>query len=71
MSTVTVTDAKELLAGPLAANPHRVGKQLIGEPAAEWSARRGEWRVLYVIDDKTATVTVDRIAHRRDAYHIR
>ena len=60
----------ELLAGPLAESPQRVGKPLIGDLAGEWSARRGEWRILYTIDDTTMTVTVDRIAHRRDAYHI-
>jgi mRNA interferase RelE/StbE len=60
----------ELLAGPMAENPQRVGKPLIGNLAGEWSARRGEWRILYAIDDATMTVTVDRIAHRRDAYHI-
>lgn len=59
----------ELLAGPLAENPHRPGKQLIGDLAGEWSARRGQWRVLYTINEKTETVVVDRIAHRRDAYH--
>jgi mRNA-degrading endonuclease RelE of RelBE toxin-antitoxin system len=27
-----------------------------------------EWRILYLIDDDTNRVTVQAIAHRRDAY---
>jgi mRNA-degrading endonuclease RelE of RelBE toxin-antitoxin system len=33
------------------------------------SARRGTYRVIYRIDDRTGTVHVVRIDHRADVYH--
>ena len=58
----------ELLRGPLTENPHRVGKQLMPPLEGFWSARRGEWRILYEIDDSACEVSVHRIEHRRDVY---
>jgi mRNA interferase RelE/StbE len=58
----------ELLAGDLLANPHRVGKRLYPPLDHLHSARRGEYRVLYEIDDTKRTVTVESIRHRRNAY---
>ncbi len=58
----------EFLSGPLAENPHRVGRQLRGDLAGYWSARRGEYRVVYSVEDETVTVVVVRIAHRRSVY---
>ena len=60
--------AWEFIRGPLAANPHRVGKPLTGSLAGMWSARRGEYRVVYDISDRTVTVTVVRVGHRRGVY---
>jgi len=54
--------------GPLAQNPHRVGKELSGSLAGSWSARRGEYRVVYRIDEEIVTVTILRIGHRRAIY---
>jgi len=54
--------------GPLAENPHRVGKPLHPPLAPSWSARRGEFRVVYDIDDTVVTIDIIRIQHRRDAY---
>jgi mRNA-degrading endonuclease RelE of RelBE toxin-antitoxin system len=54
--------------GALAENPHRAGKPLTGELTGMWSARRGEYRVVYAIDADTITVTAIRLGHRRDAY---
>lgn len=34
-----------------------------------WSARRGDYRIRYAIDDGAATVTVVAVRHPRDAYH--
>lgn len=59
----------EFIAGPLAANPRRVGKRLGGALAGCWSARRGEFRLIYSIDDDVIRVHVLTIQHRRDAYH--
>ena len=57
------------LAG-LATEP-RGGKPLVGELRGVWSLRRGDYRVLYRINDKTKRVEVARIGHRRDVYRIR
>jgi mRNA interferase RelE/StbE len=54
----------------LAATP-RTGKPLVGELAGIWSLRRGDYRVLYRIDDNIQSVEVARIAHRRDMYRRR
>ncbi|HEY0188394.1 MAG TPA: type II toxin-antitoxin system RelE/ParE family toxin [Cellulomonas sp.] len=58
----------EFVNGPLAQNPHRVGKQLVGDLAGYWSARRGQYRVIYLIDDGRVIVTVVKVDHRRDVY---
>jgi len=34
----------------------------------EWRIRVGDYRIRYRIDDKTRTVTITRIAHRREVY---
>lgn len=59
----------EFANGALAENPQRVGKRLLRELAGYWSARRGQYRVIYAIDDQTATVTIMTVDHRRDVYH--
>ena len=60
--------AWEFIRGALADNPQRVGKPLMGELSGLWSARRGEYRVVYAIQEDVVTVTILRVAHRRDAY---
>jgi mRNA interferase RelE/StbE len=60
--------AWEFIQGPLAENPRRVGKPLKGDLSGFWSARRGEYRVVYEIDDDVVTVIILRIGHRRDIY---
>lgn len=60
--------AWEFIRGPLADDPFRVGRPLRGELTGKWSTRRGEYRVVYTIQAHVVTVTVVRIAHRRDAY---
>ena len=60
--------ALALMLGPLAAEPRRIGKPLVGELAGLWSARRGDYRVIFEIDDDTATVLVHRVQHRGDVY---
>jgi mRNA interferase RelE/StbE len=58
----------EFLYGPLAENPHRVGAPLRKPFEGHWRARRGEYRVRYVIDDAPMEIAVVDISHRRDAY---
>ena len=33
-----------------------------------WRIRIGDYRVIYIVDDSTKTVTVTRVAHRREVY---
>jgi mRNA-degrading endonuclease RelE of RelBE toxin-antitoxin system len=58
----------ELITGPSLENPQRVGKPLGLPLARAYSARRGDYRVLYLIDDATHTVKVTAMKHRADAY---
>ena len=60
--------ALEFVTGPLTENPHRVGKRLRAPLEGKWAARRGQYRVIYRIDDELRVVTVEVVAHRRDAY---
>jgi len=60
--------AYEFITGPLLEQPHRVGKQLLPPLDDRFSARRGTYRVIYPIDDKTHVVTVVDVGHRRDIY---
>jgi len=58
----------EFVTGDMLQAPHRVGKKLLGELTGQWSARRGNYRVIYTIDDERRIVTVLVVEHRRDAY---
>jgi mRNA interferase RelE/StbE len=49
----------------------RAGKPLIAELFGIWSLRRGDYRVLYRIDDRVRRVEVARVGHRRDVYRRR
>jgi mRNA interferase RelE/StbE len=57
--------------GSLAANPHRVGKPLKLGLSGLHSARRGDYRVIYRIDDDQHRVNVVAIEHRSDIYRPR
>ncbi len=61
----------EHLTGPVAANPHRLGKPLDAPFDEVLSTRRGAYRALYTADDRARIVTVLAVAHRRDAYRPR
>lgn len=58
----------EFIGGPLTENPHRVGRPLRGPLEGRYSARRGEYRVVYQIFEERVVVRVIHIAHRRDVY---
>lgn len=62
--------AYAFITGPLLDDPHRVGKPLDPPLAPAWTARRGTYRILYVIDGARRTVKVTAIRHRSDAYRI-
>lgn len=58
----------EFVTYTLPTNSLRMSKPLQGEFDGLRSARRGDYRVLFLVDDVTSTLLVVRIAHRRDAY---
>ncbi|HEX3778975.1 MAG TPA: type II toxin-antitoxin system RelE/ParE family toxin [Pseudonocardiaceae bacterium] len=60
--------ALETIGGPLATNPHRVGKPLDEPFDGYHSARRGTYRIVYRIHEDKHTVEIHSIRHRRDAY---
>lgn len=59
------TAAIELIYGPLASNPQRVGKALRFDLEGLHCARRGSYRIIYRIDER---VTIIAIEHRADVY---
>ena len=58
----------EFVTGVLLENPQRVGEPLQPPLAGKWSARRGQYRIIYTIDTAAQIVTLLHISHRRDAY---
>jgi mRNA interferase RelE/StbE len=60
--------AFEFINGPLADNPQRLGKQLHEPMYPLYSARRGDYRVIYRIADDMMVVEIVTVVHRRDAY---
>lgn len=61
----------EFITGPLLDNPYRVGKRLTPPLDDRFTARRGTYRVIYRVDDKTRTVTVVDADHRSSVYRPR
>lgn len=54
--------------GALSEHPRRVGGALRLELEGKFSARRGDFRVIYEIDDEARTVVIVAIDHRSDVY---
>ncbi len=63
--------AFEFIVGVLSDNPRRLGKQLREPFYPLYSARRGEYRVIYRIVERRLLIEVVSIVHRRDAYRVR
>lgn len=61
----------EFVYSSLAANPRRVGKPLTLGLAGLHSARRGDYRVIYAIDDDHRVVEIIAVEHRADVYRRR
>lgn len=57
----------EFVYGALADSPRRVGKPLRFQLEGLHSARRGDFRIIYRIDDR---VTIVAIEHRADVYRL-
>ena len=61
----------EAIFGTIAENPQRAGKALRGELEGLRSARRGDFRIVYEIDEDARVVLIHRAQHRRTAYRPR
>jgi mRNA interferase RelE/StbE len=57
--------------GGLAEKPQRVGRALRFDLEGKHSARRGDFRVIYEIDERQRVVVVIAIDHRSDVYRNR
>ena len=62
------TAVVEFIYRPLATNPRRVGRPLRLELEGASSGHRGDYRVVYRIDDRRQRVEVLAIGHRADIY---
>lgn len=58
----------EFITGALTENPVRVSKPLTADLHGLRSARRGDYRILFSLDEQDRVVLVVRVAHRADAY---
>jgi len=58
----------EFITGALTENPHRLSKPLTAQLDGLRSARRGDYRVLFALDEHERVVLVVRVAHRADVY---
>ena len=52
----------------LADEPRPPGCKKLKGSGRLWRIRRGDWRVIYEINDSTKTVDVSAIRHRSDVY---
>lgn len=57
--------------GPIAVNPRRSGKPLVGELDGLHSARRGEYRIIFEILEDNRVVLIHRVQHHRGVYRPR
>jgi len=49
-------------------NPRRIGEALKGPPAGLWRYRVGDFRIIVQIEDRSITVLVLDLGHRREVY---
>jgi mRNA interferase RelE/StbE len=57
----------EKIAG-LAESPRPQGSEKLAGYDDRYRVRQGDYRVVYLIDDKALNVTIFRVGHRRDVY---
>jgi mRNA-degrading endonuclease RelE of RelBE toxin-antitoxin system len=65
------TAVVEFTYGPLRENPQRVGRELHLDLAGYHAARRGDYRVVYLIDQAGRRIVIIAIGHRADVYRRR
>lgn len=52
----------------LAPNPRPHGSEKLAGYTYRFRIRQGNYRVVYLIDDQSSTVTIYKIGHRKDVY---
>lgn len=52
----------------LASNPRPHGSERLAGYTDRYRVRQGNYRVVYLIDDQSSTVTIYKIGHRKDVY---
>lgn len=52
----------------LADSPRPSGCKNLRGYKDHWRVRVGDWRLVYIIDDRAKQVTITRVAHRREVY---
>lgn len=62
------TAVVEFAYGSLAENPNRVGRPLHLELSGHHTARRGDYRIVYKIDNEARAVSIVHLDHRADVY---
>lgn len=62
------TACAEFIFGPLAGHPQRLGKPLRGDLEGLRSARRGDYRVIYGLDEVSHRIEIIHIDRRSDVY---
>lgn len=65
------TAVVEFVYGPLAGNPQRLGHALHLDLQGARAARRGDYRVIYRIDEAEHGIEILDIDHRADVYRPR
>ena len=63
--------ALEFILGPLCENPYRMGKPLKRELEGFYSARRGEYRVIYQVRADVLIIEIVGASHRLHAHRDR
>jgi mRNA-degrading endonuclease RelE of RelBE toxin-antitoxin system len=61
----------ELVYGALAEDPRRVGRELRFDLVGKHSARRGDFRVVYEIDEAARVIVIIAMDHRSGVYRPR
>lgn len=58
----------EYVTATLPANPHRMSRSLAGDLEGLHSARRGDYRILFEIDEEAHAIVLLRVGHRAHIY---
>lgn len=54
--------------GGLAENPRGHGTEKLAGYEDRYRVRQGDYRIVYLTDDRKVTVTIYKVGHRRDVY---